>query len=77
MSLPPKELAFQKAHINDSRQTEIIAVNMVLIALAAVAVVLRLYSRKICHLRWLWDDYLIVAALFFATGLACHAFPGM
>ena len=76
MSLPPEEIAFQKSRINESRQNEIITVNMVLIALAAFAVVLRLWSRKLCGLRWLWDDYLIIAALFFATGLAFHSIPG-
>ena len=49
--------------LNDSRQPEILAAMVVMMALSTIAVVLRLISRKISAARYGVDDGLIVLAL--------------
>ena len=49
--------------LNDSRQPEILAAMIVMMALSTIAVVLRLISRKISTARYGVDDGLIVLAL--------------
>ncbi len=49
--------------LNDSRQPEILAAVIVMMALSTIAVVLRLISRKISAARFGIDDGLIVLAL--------------
>ena len=49
--------------LNNSRQTEILAAVIVMMALSTTAVVLRLISRKISAARFGIDDGLMVLAL--------------
>ena len=49
--------------LNDSRQSEILAAVIVMMALSTIAVVLRLISRKISAARIGIDDGLMVLAL--------------
>ena len=77
MSLPPQAIKFQKMHVKDDRTKEIIAVSMVLFALAVVAVILRLLSRKLTGMKLKADDWLILVALVVVGGLCFQVFPGM
>ena len=49
--------------LNDSRQPEILAAVIVMMALSAIAVVLRLIARKVSAARIGIDDGLMVVAL--------------
>ena len=63
---PPHLTQYQLEH--DDRATKLISVNMVLAALAAIAVILRLCSRRVVRARIMADDYLIILALVSALG---------
>ena len=63
MSIDPKELKYQLAHIKDDRSTEGLVTAMVLVSLATIAVILRLWSRKLVGMKLKLDDYLIMVAL--------------
>ena len=66
--IAPAELAYELAHYEDDRAPAIIGGSVALIAVASIAVVLRLLARKMKtrnskKLQWAMDDYMIVAAL--------------
>ena len=53
---------YQLAHIDESRQGQLIAINVTLISLSTIAVVLRFVARHLMKARWGWDDYCIFLA---------------
>lgn len=68
MSLTPKEMAYQKAHLNETRGPVVIGVTAMLITLDTVFVALRIWARRIRKLGLWWDDWLIIMALILAWG---------
>lgn len=63
MSLSPAAIKYQLLHAQDDRSHEGVVSAMVLASLATVAVILRLWARKIMGAKLKLDDYLIIAAL--------------
>lgn len=55
--------------LNDSRQTQIVAVVAVMTVVSTIAVILRLISRKISAAPYGADDFLIIVALVLTYGL--------
>lgn len=76
MSLSTAQLQSQFENFDDDRATEAIVANMVLAGLAIIAVILRLWSRKLVSASWKADDYLIIAGLIFALANCFQIFPG-
>ena len=66
-------LATEEAERNQSRQASIIALNACMSTLATVAVVCRLWARKVVGVPWKADDYTIVASLVLYHGNLCKA----
>lgn len=56
-------ISSQLNHAKDNRGPEILAVNVVLFVICALAVVLRVYSRRIAKVKLWWDDWIIIADL--------------
>ena len=54
---------YQLAHIHDSRQRSIVILNVCFSVLATVAVVCRLWARRLVKVPWRYDDYTIILAL--------------
>ena len=75
--LTAQEIRYQAAHLKDSRTEGIVAGSSVLIAVATVSVVLRLWARKVRTASfpasaWAVDDLLVVIALLLAWAMfAC------
>ena len=72
--LNPQEIKYEAAHLQDSKTQGIVAGSSILISVATVAVILRLWARKIrtseYHgLAWASDDYLVLVALLFAWAM--------
>ena len=55
--------------LNDSRQTEIVAIVAVMTVVSTVAVILRLLGRRVSVAEYGIDDFLIVVALVLTYGL--------
>ncbi|KAI0405666.1 hypothetical protein F4802DRAFT_596935 [Xylaria palmicola] len=70
MSLTPEEIEYYKEHAGDSLQGSIIASNAAGLALAYIAVGLRIYARKAAKAPFGHDDWLIIAALVPLTAYA-------
>ncbi|KAI9673626.1 MAG: hypothetical protein M1817_002263 [Caeruleum heppii] len=68
-TIPPEELQYQLANIDDDQSQGLAAVNIIGVMLAIISVVLRLLSRKISGLPLKADDYTIIAALFFVVAV--------
>ena len=62
-SLPPSEIAYQEAHINDNLSTTLIAVCNVFTVLAVLSLLARLAARRLARTPLGWDDYLAIAAM--------------
>lgn len=62
MAMSANEVAYQKAHIHDSKRVNIVASISALTALATAAIFLRAYVRWTTRLRFQADDYTIFAA---------------
>ena len=56
-------LQYQITHPNENRGPELIAVDVILWVLAAIAVFLRIKARRLARVRTEPDDYLIVICL--------------
>ena len=63
MSLLPEEIAYELDHRADNRQPDLIVVQAVCVPLALIAVVLRIWSRRIVKAPILSDDILIIAGM--------------
>lgn len=61
--LSPSELHYQLAHWQENLSPEIVAVDVVLIVIAAIVVLLRLISRRIKVTPLQADDYMVMVAL--------------
>ena len=48
---------------NQDRTSEVQAAFIALIVLSTIAVIFRLISRRIAHVKLWWDDYLTIIAL--------------
>ena len=57
------EFQSQLANVNANKQPQMVIASSVFIALSTIAVILRIWSRRIQALRLGWDDYLIVLSL--------------
>lgn len=62
MLIPPDQVAYQQAHIQENNRVEILAVVSVLSGLATLAIFLRVYVRRSTGAGFRTDDYLIFAA---------------
>ncbi|KAI9681158.1 MAG: hypothetical protein M1817_002440 [Caeruleum heppii] len=67
--IPPEELQYQLANINDDRSPILIAVNFTGFALATIAVGLRLLARRVSGLPLKADDYTILVSLVLVLAL--------
>lgn len=65
--IPPAELAYQTAHIDEDRGPGLLAFLIVALVISAVSVALRFWSRFIAHARWRADDYTLLAALVYSS----------
>ncbi|KAF6235596.1 hypothetical protein HO173_006279 [Letharia columbiana] len=66
-TLSPSEIAFQRSHIGDDRRTGITVSNVICYTLAVVAVLLRVFSRRLAQVEHRADDWWIWGALFLFT----------
>ncbi|KAI9831633.1 MAG: hypothetical protein M1826_003242 [Phylliscum demangeonii] len=62
-TIDPKDIAYQLTHWHDDRGPLIVGVNVALALLAAVAVILRFWARRLVKAAVREDDYAIVVAL--------------
>lgn len=62
-SIPPAEAAYQLAHIDESRVSDIVVSHIICLVIATVAIVMRFVSRKLNKTAIQADDWMIVAAL--------------
>lgn len=64
MALPnAEEIQYQEEHIHDDRSGNIVTSHAICIAIAAIAVLLRLISRRMCKASIQADDWMIIVAL--------------
>ncbi|KAL9101698.1 MAG: hypothetical protein Q9163_003063 [Psora crenata] len=63
MSVPPEEIAYQKAHASDYNAQGLNAFCIVGMCVVTVGVALRLWSRKMQKIAWQSDDYTLIVAL--------------
>ena len=61
--LSPSEILYEEEHINQNRGPEIVASSITCIALAMIAVGLRLLARRASKAGVKYDDYMIIFAL--------------
>lgn len=61
--ITPAELQYQKDHFNDSQAHTVTVACGICFALAAIAVILRVLSRRVISASLGKDDYMIFAAL--------------
>ena len=59
----PQNIAFQTAHITDSKQSETLAAQIACLVIAYVGVALRFLARRLAKAQITSDDYVIVFAL--------------
>ena len=62
-SLPPSEIAYQQAHINDNLSTTLIAVSIIFCGVALLSLVVRLVARRLASASFGWDDYFAIATM--------------
>ena len=62
-SLPPSEIAYQQAHINDNPSTTLIAVSTIFCGAALLSLVVRLIARRLASPSFGWDDYSAIATM--------------
>lgn len=64
MALPtPEEIQYQIEHIHDDRSGDMLISNATGIAIAAIAVLLRFISRRMCKASIQADDWMILIAM--------------
>lgn len=63
MSLPLEELAYQQAHIGESRVQDVVIATVVCLAIAWLSVLLRMISRRIVRARLQADDWMILVGV--------------
>ena len=63
MPLPDSDVAYQEAHAGDDRTLYIIIATVIPLAIAYIAVALRLIARRIVVAKLQADDYLVVVGL--------------
>ncbi|KAG7006141.1 hypothetical protein G7Y79_00016g041260 [Physcia stellaris] len=68
-SLPPSEIAYQQAHIDDNLSTTLIAVSTIFCGVALLSLVVRLIARRLARASFGWDDYLAIATMVPLIGL--------
>ena len=69
MVLPsPAEIQYQLAHIHEDRSFDIVISHAICLPLAAIAVILRLISRRLIRAPIQADDWTVMLALLFLTG---------
>ena len=61
--LSPAEIEYEMSHIKDDRQKEMIVSSAICIAIAIIAVILRLVARRLSRAKIMADDYMIIVAL--------------
>jgi nitrate reductase gamma subunit len=76
MSISVDDIAYQLANYDDDRSQEIVVVTMVMAGLATLAVLLRLWARKLIAAKLKTDDYLIIVGLLFTISNCVQIFPG-
>ena len=62
-TLPPSEIAYETAHINDNLSTTLIVVCNIFTALALLSLIFRLVARRLARASLGWDDYFAIAAM--------------
>ena len=71
--LTPVELQYQEEHIHDDRSGNLVTSHAICIAIAAIAVLLRLIARRMCRASIQADDWMIIFALVrIFLGSACR-----
>ena len=76
-SLPPEIIAYQEAHIHETRTPVLIGVCSVFTGLVLLTLGLRLASRALAGVKLGLDDYLACATAFLLVGLNISACLGM
>ena len=61
--LSPAEIKYELAHIHDNRASNIVISSVICISLATIAVILRLFARRLSKAKILADDYMMIFAL--------------
>ena len=64
------------AYLQQNQSTKLIVVNIVTFAMAVLAVILRLISRRLSKAHFWWDDGIIVLALLLDFGSSAFNFTG-
>ena len=64
MSVPPEEIAYQQAHAGDFNADGLSTFCIVGELVVAVAVLLRVWSRKLAGIGLQADDYTLIVAMF-------------
>ena len=59
----PAEIKYQEMHISDNAAPSIIAANAICYSIACIAIALRFLSRRVAHIKYEADDWLVVAGL--------------
>ena len=59
----PAELMYMEKHITDDRRPDVIVANAMCLGIALIAVVLRIWSRRLAKVQFGLDDYSVVLAL--------------
>lgn len=72
-SVPPAEIARQKAHINDNRSSMLITVCNVFTGIALLSVVARLSARRLARATLGLDDYLAIGTLVYSSAMGFHS----
>ena len=62
-SIPPAQLAYYEQHATENQQPNLIATVVLCLALPCIAVFLRFLARRINHVGYKADDWLILLAL--------------
>ncbi|KAL1979196.1 hypothetical protein VTN96DRAFT_6518 [Rasamsonia emersonii] len=72
-NLPPSEIAYQEAHINDNRSTSLIVVCSIFTGAALLSMLLRLLARRVSRTSLGLDDYFSLATTISLIGLNISA----
>ncbi|KAI9822793.1 MAG: hypothetical protein M1832_003026 [Thelocarpon impressellum] len=67
-------IQYQMAHLDEDRSGPLRAVLLIGLILSTLAVVLRLYARRLVKAPFLWDDWTIIGALILNYGLCVCKF---
>ena len=62
-SLPPKEAEYQLAHVHDSKRVSLAIAYIICIPTIFLAVLMRFVSRRIGHIKYGADDWMMVLGL--------------